>query len=71
MDGMVSYSRNQGDKVITAFRVVCFIVGFMCMIAAVDSFIVGNHSQALAIGCAALMFNAAFTYRFFFQEASR
>jgi len=56
---------------ITAFRIVCLCLGCLCLIAAVDSFIIGNHSQSLAIGCAALMFNAAFTYRFFFQETSR
>ena len=56
---------------VTAFRVVCFVLGCLCLIAAVDSFIVDNHSQALIFGCIALIFNAAFTYRFFFQETSR
>ena len=56
---------------ITVFRIACFCLGLMCMIAAVDSFIASNLSQALVLGCAALMFNAAFTYRFFFQETNR
>ena len=55
----------------TVFRIACFCLGFMCMIGAVDSFIADNYSQALVLGCVALMFNAAWTYHLIYQETSR
>ena len=56
---------------VTAFRVVCFVLGCLCLIAAVDAFTVDNHSQALILGCIALLFNAAWTYHLIYQETSR
>ena len=56
---------------VTVFRVVCFILGCLCMIAAVDAFTASNLSQALVLGCVALLFNAAWTYHLIYQETSR
>ena len=56
----------------TLFRIVCAVLALLCVFFSMDQFLAGNTVEGLVLGCAALMFNAAWSYHIFYgQETSR